>query len=237
VCDAIVSLCVPYRTIELGVQQLIALANRDVYPESEYPNAQWDYMIAYEQMPDVITNQFAAASDKVTKLMFSKANPANWQKPALTASVMTRGSWFGKEASEVPDIPLEYTVLDQELYDALKESLGREKGWWCATAYYRNHEKNREEHQLEKLKVKEGKLEMPVLHVDARYDIVCSAETHPGMVREMKERCADLRIEVVEAGHWVNLEKADEVNALMEGWLKEKGLLPGNKEGGTVGKL
>lgn len=43
VCEAIVSICCPYRTLELGVQHLISLVNRDIYPESEYPNGQWDY--------------------------------------------------------------------------------------------------------------------------------------------------------------------------------------------------
>jgi pimeloyl-ACP methyl ester carboxylesterase len=47
-CDAVASLCVPYHTIERGLDHTITLVDRKVYPESEYPAGQWDYMRHYE---------------------------------------------------------------------------------------------------------------------------------------------------------------------------------------------
>src|SRR5262249_5797253 len=48
-CTAVASLCVPYHVIELGLDNVISLVDRSVYPESEYPAGQWDYMRHYEE--------------------------------------------------------------------------------------------------------------------------------------------------------------------------------------------
>lgn len=237
-CTAIISLCVPYRTLELGAQHLITLSNRAIYPPSTYPHAQWDYMIYYERSTSNSVTQFATSSDRVTKLVFSRANLANWMKPSMTSTVIQRSGWFGAP-EDVPDIPLAATVLDEPLYDTLAESL-RRNGWWSPTAYYLNHSRNAAYNHPSKLAVtglqadQEPYLDMPVLHIDAIHDLVCSGKQHPGMLKATKRLCRDVRIEEVEAGHWVNLEKADEVNRFMEGFLSEKGLAPsGETEGGT----
>ena len=60
VCDAIVSICCPYRTLELGVQHLISLVNRDIYPENEYPYGQWDY--SEKPLPKLDTDQACSIS-------------------------------------------------------------------------------------------------------------------------------------------------------------------------------
>ena len=186
-------------------------------------------MIFYEQSGDTCTKQFDDANDKITKLMFSKANPSNWRKPGITSTVTTRGGLFGPTAADVPDIPLEYTVLDAPLYNVLRSSLAR-NGWWGATAYYLNHERNAAYNAPEEHMVNGGRLAMPVLHVDARYDIVCSAEQSPLFLVETRRLCADLRVETVDTGHWANLERPDEVNALMEDFLQSKGLVAGGQE-------
>lgn len=40
VCIGIANLCVPYHTVELGLEALIATVNRDIYPEDKYPYGQ-----------------------------------------------------------------------------------------------------------------------------------------------------------------------------------------------------
>lgn len=224
-CAAIISISVPYRTLELGVQQLITTVNRDIYPTTTYPYGQWDYMVFYERSGETCTQQFEEASDKITKLVFSKANPSNWRKPSITSTVTTRGAWFATEAADVPDIPLEDTVLDAPLYDVLCESHAR-NGWWGPTAYYLNHARNAAYNAPDRI-ANGGRLSMPVLHIDPIYDIVCSAEQQPLFLAETRRLCADLRVESVEAGHWANLERPAEVNAYMEDFLHSKGLGPG----------
>ncbi|ETN46176.1 uncharacterized protein HMPREF1541_00360 [Cyphellophora europaea CBS 101466] len=220
-CSAVISVCCPYRTLELGVQHLISIANRDLYPKVEYPNAQWDYMILYEKAGDEITRQFDAASSRVAKQIYRRANPSRFMKPAITSTVSTRGSWFGPD---VPDTPLADTTLDEPLYEAVTEALGR-NGWWGATAYYLNHERNAAYNKIDNV-VNGGRLEMPVMHVDAKYDSVASAVQNPELMTEMRRLCVDMREAVLDTGHWAALEKPDEFNGYLEDFLRDKGLLP-----------
>lgn len=182
-------------------------------------------MVFYEQSGDTCTRQFDESNDRITKLMFSKANPKNWQKPGITSTVSKRGGWFGARADDVPDIPLEYTVLDESLYEVLRESLAR-NGWWGGTAYYLNHARNAAYNAPDRI-VNGGRLAMPVLHIDATVDIVCSAAMNPRFLDAMRRLCADLRVEALDTGHWPNLERPDETNAFIEDFLSSKGLAPG----------
>ena len=40
-CAGVVNMCVPYRTIEFGLEALVATVNRERYPVDKYPNGQW----------------------------------------------------------------------------------------------------------------------------------------------------------------------------------------------------
>ena len=48
-CDAVANLCVPYYTLERGLDHTLVLVDRNLYPESEFPAGQWDYMRYYEE--------------------------------------------------------------------------------------------------------------------------------------------------------------------------------------------
>ncbi|ETI22465.1 hypothetical protein G647_06540 [Cladophialophora carrionii CBS 160.54] len=51
VCLGVVNMAIPYRTLEMGgPRELVKYANRDVYPEDEYPFAQWAYQAWYEKL-------------------------------------------------------------------------------------------------------------------------------------------------------------------------------------------
>ena len=213
-CLGVASLCVPYRTVELGISALVPTVNRTIYPEDEYPYGQWDYQVFYEQSPDKATAQFDVDVSASVKVLFSKGNPAGFGKPALTAGVVKAGGWFG--GAPPPDIPLAATVLDEKLYQELVEALTR-TGFWGATAYYLNHGINREYNLNAEGKI----LEMPVLFVNARLDFVCSTEGS-ALGDEMRRCCKNLTEASVEAGHWVALEKPAEVNASIVEWLKGK---------------
>ena len=66
-----------------------------------------------------------------------------------------------------------------------------------------------------------GILRLPVLFVHATYDAVC--ETVDSKLAEpMRRDCPDLTERVVDAGHWLPREKADETNATIEGWLSSR---------------
>lgn len=40
-CAGVVNMCIPYRTLELGLDALVATVNRELYPPDKYPNGQW----------------------------------------------------------------------------------------------------------------------------------------------------------------------------------------------------
>ena len=48
-CRAVASLCVPYATLEYGVDRVIELVDRSVYALVEYPVGVWDYQLYYQE--------------------------------------------------------------------------------------------------------------------------------------------------------------------------------------------
>ncbi|KAL1664201.1 Alpha/Beta hydrolase protein [Schizophyllum commune] len=66
------------------------------------------------------------------------------------------------------------------------------------------------------------KVKKPVFYLGGTRDYVCRLEMQEP---DLKKYCEDVRIEVLETGHWVHMEAAERVNATIEGWAGEKGLL------------
>ncbi len=48
-CVAVCSLCVPYATVDHGLDAAVALVNRQLYPKEKFPLGQWEYMGFYEE--------------------------------------------------------------------------------------------------------------------------------------------------------------------------------------------
>lgn len=218
-CLAVINLCIPYRTIELGLEHLVSLVNREVYPEDKFPLGQWEYMRYYELEPEKATKSFDDNAARFFKLIYNRANPAAYGKPARTATVIQDGGWFGGSNAELPDVPLSRTVLDEELYEELLDSQ-RRNGFFGANAYYLNHPAN----AVYAAESEKGRiLNMPVLFIDAKYDSVCPT-TGEGtkLANPMREYCTDLTEVTIEASHWVGLEKPEEVNHAVAKFLEVK---------------
>src|SRR6201996_9075236 len=215
VCRAIVGISVPYRTVELGIPTLLTLIDRDLYPEAEFPYGQWDYQVFYEQEPKALDKQFEANLPVNLKLVYSRGNPVAGKSHARTSQVTKNKGWFGGPGAPVPDLPLDKTVLDEEIFDALVAS-AKKNGWHGATAWYLNHAANRK-YTLEK-SVDNGVLKMPVLFVHTEYDAVCQTVYNPKTVKEMREKCENLTEFVIKAGHWGALECPEEVNSGIVEW-------------------
>ncbi|ETI26382.1 hypothetical protein G647_03159 [Cladophialophora carrionii CBS 160.54] len=218
VCRAMVGISVPYRTLELGLSALLELIDRDLYPEKEFPYGQWDYQVFYEREPKALDRQFEANLPVLLKLVYGRGNAAAGKSPARTAQVTKHGGWFGGPGAPVPDFPLDKTVLDQEMLDALVAS-AKKKGWHGATAWYLNHAANRK-YTLEK-SVNGGVLKMPVLFVHTEYDAVCQTVYNPRLMDEMRKNCEKLTEFVIKAGHWGALECPEEVNSGIVDWVRK----------------
>src|SRR5258707_875366 len=109
---AVASLCVPYYTLERGLDYMLTLVDRALYPESEFPAGQWDYMRYYEEnFAEAIAPMDADVSEFL-RVLFRKGDPAGEGKPAFTASARRSHSFFGMSA--LPDLPPDTDLLTGE---------------------------------------------------------------------------------------------------------------------------
>lgn len=171
-CAAVASLCVPYRTLECGLDACLPLLDRALYPEADYPAGQWDYQRYYEENFERAVAVFDANPLNSVKALFRKGNPADAGKPARTATTRKDGGWFAG-ADEAPDVPRDGDVVAEEDLAAYARALER-NGFFGPCSYYMNHLANA---AYAATAVNDGRLEMPVLFLLAQYDFVCECVT------------------------------------------------------------
>ncbi len=136
-CIGVVNLCLPYRTLEMGVDETLKYANRELYPEDEYPNAQWDYMKLYveaEEGPanfDKAVKFYESDVENLMKALFRPHRPEAHGKRAFTSTVSKDGGWFGG-AEKPPATDLKDSLLDEEMLKELTEAFEK-GGFWAPT--------------------------------------------------------------------------------------------------------
>lgn len=210
-CQAVANLCVPYFTLERGLEHCLPLLDRALYPAAEFPVGQWDYQLYYEENFTRATQVFAADPYLTMKLLLRKGNPADAGKPAFTSRVRAQGGWFGP-LDAAPDMPRDDDVVSEADLRGYAEALAR-NGFFGPDSYYMNHAANA------RYAATAGEhLAMPVLFLGARYDYVCETMTSR-LAEPMRERCADLTESVIDSGHWMAQERPCEVNAALARWL------------------
>lgn len=212
-CQAVASLCVPYRTIELGLDGMIALVDRAIYPEETFPAGQWEYMLYYQEQFDRVTASMDADPLGMARLLFRKGNPNGRGKPTLTAMVRQNDGWFGG-AQTPPAVPRDADVISEQELAAYAAALTR-NGFFGPNSWYMNHERNR---QYGAGAPNGGRLEMPVLFFSAAYDYTCETATSR-LAEPMREACADLTWVDVASGHWMAQERPWQVNGALARWL------------------
>ncbi|KAK6222499.1 hypothetical protein QIS74_04201 [Colletotrichum tabaci] len=217
-CVGVCCLSVPYRAIELGLEVATSLTNREVYPEDQYPLAQWDYMGFHVEQPEAAAAQLRANVPNTIKLLYQAGSPKDYGKPTPFASVRKAGGWFGG-APEAPSLPFETTLFkdDKPAFDGIVAEFER-NGFEGPNNYYRNHEVNR----AYLLEAPNGaRLRFPVLFIESRWDSVCDTAISR-LSEPMRDLCDDLTEVSIEAGHWVALEKPEETNAALVRWFATK---------------
>ena len=209
---AVASLCVPYRTIELGLEHLCSLVNRERYPEHEFPAGQWEYMRFYEDNFEAARAAFEANPRNTAQLLFRKGDPATFGERAGTAFTRINGGWFGPEGA--PVVPRDADVLTESDLDTYAESMQR-NGFFGPDSWYMNHAANA---AWTATVPNAGRLELPALFIAASYDTVCDAITSD-LPRPMRAACTNLTECEIASGHWMAQEKPREVNAVLARWL------------------
>ncbi len=211
-CLGVANLCVPYRTLELGLDAVLELVNRDIYPAEQYPAGQWEYMRFYEESFAQATAAFEQDPYRIAKLLFRKGDPAGFGQVTGTALVRQNGGWFG--GGEVPDFPPDFDVVSEDDLRAYADGLTR-NGFFGPDSYYMNHERNA---QYAQSAVNQGHLNMPVLFLAGQYDYTCETITS-SLAQPMRRFCSRLTEQVVYSGHWMAQERPQDVNAALARWL------------------
>ncbi|KAI0965027.1 alpha/beta-hydrolase [Xylaria arbuscula] len=219
--QALVLLCIPYKSAELGLDHLVSLVDRTVYPEDEYPFGQWDYMAYYEESFDKAIAYYEANVLGLLKVLYARSeanSAADANKPAFTANIRkTNGLFDGNPAPPAEAIPA--PLLEGEIFDAFVEATEK-NGLWAGSAYYLNHKVNAAYNGEAPNGGRLGE-EKPVLFIHAKFDYICPTLT-TRLAEPMREACENLTEATVEAGHFVQFEKPEEVNAAIVKFLVEE---------------
>ena len=212
-CHGVVNLCVPYYTLERGLDACLGLVDRSIYPEDQYPLGQWEYQGFYEENFAAAIAPFDADPMKAIKALFRGGDPAGKNKPSRTAFVRRDGGWF-RGAAEPPDVPRDDDVIGEAELCAYAAALTR-NGFFGPSSYYMNHAANE---SYADLALNRGVLEMPTLFIAAEYDFTCEC-INSRLAQPMRDHCPNLTTRVVQSGHWMAQEKPVEVNAALAHWL------------------
>jgi soluble epoxide hydrolase / lipid-phosphate phosphatase len=211
-CHAVGSLCVPYYTLERALDHTLTLVDRELYPVSEFPAGQWDYMRYYEENFSEAIAPMDANVYEFVKLLFRKGDPARERKRAFTATARRNHSFLGM--TPIPDLPRDNDVVSAEDLSIYVSALMR-NGFFGPGSWYMNHGINAE---YAKKAQNGGYLDMPVLFLNAQYDSVCDC-THSRLPEPMRTYCRNLAEQTIRSGHWLAQEKPVEVNAALVKWL------------------
>ncbi|MEV6036598.1 alpha/beta hydrolase [Nonomuraea sp. NPDC052116] len=212
-CVAVATLAVPFGTLERGWDGLLAMVDRDRYPQDTNPYGQFDYMAYYERHAEHAASVFESAPGNTVKALFRRSDPAEHTGPAPTSAITREGGWFGG-ASSAPNTPLSTTVLTERDFHDLTDALAR-NGFGGPTGYYLNHGVNARYADA----APGGRvLRLPVLFIGAAYDQVPDLRS-PAALNAMRSTCPDLTEATVPAGHWLQMEEPHAVNEHIESWL------------------
>ena len=119
-----------------------------------------------------------------------------------------------------PQMPRDEALLSHSDYDAIVAAF-RVTGFSGANAWYLNDDANL---AYANEAPNFGRLSLPVLFLHAAWDTVCDS-ANTALADPMRADCADLSEVTIEGGHELQLDRPDEVNAALEGWLIEKALI------------
>ncbi|KAL3469219.1 Alpha/Beta hydrolase protein [Aspergillus californicus] len=200
---ALINICVPYRSIELGWAGFLPFVNRTVYPVDEYEFGQWDYMKAFE---DDFEKHVAGFENDPDGFCIAAMQPSPRPKESRIDPIMSairKTGWAFPPASMLGP-----PILPPDVFAAFVEDMKR-SGFWSGCAYYLNHARNAAYNGS-----KDGKLSQPVLFIHATWDVVCDTITMESRLCEaMRGACGNLTEVRIEGGHFLHYERASEVHA------------------------
>jgi soluble epoxide hydrolase / lipid-phosphate phosphatase len=208
--NALVTMCVPFYSIERGWEGFLPLVNRELYPADQYEFGQWDYMKNWEENFEKAVAWFDKDIPGIIKATQQKSKGAPESRVATAFATVRKVGWYGGMPAPPPVEATGPPVLPKEAFD--KYVAGMQKsGFWGGSAYYLNHKQNAEYNGK---KLRDEKFDRPVLFIHATWDLICDTKTSR-LAEPMRQVCTNLTEVTVEAGHFLACEKPAEVNAAL----------------------
>ncbi len=208
-CVAVAALCIPYATLDRGLDALAALVNREQYPIATYPVGQFDYIAFYHEQFELARATFDADVTRSIKVLLRASDPALAGGVYPTAFVRKNGGWFG--GRPVPDVPLDRTILSENDLAAYTRAYER-SGFFGPDSLYMNERDNVRYAD----EAASQTIDVPVLFLSGLFDFVCDTE-RSSLMEPMRAACSRLSVETIASGHWMMHERAAETSdALMQ---------------------
>ncbi|OOQ89668.1 putative epoxide hydrolase [Penicillium brasilianum] len=203
---ALVNLCVPFHTIERGWQGFLPLVAREIYPTDEFELGQWGYMRRYEEAFEETVEWIAKDIAGFCK--------AGLQPTTPPSSRQFTPMWMSGHPHP-PSVDMTGApALPAEIFDSFLRDM-QQTGFWAGSAYYLHHSRNAEYNG------KDVTLNQPALFIHATWDLVCDTKTSR-LIEPMRNACENLTEVTVDAGHFVQYEKPEEVQAAIFRFIVEE---------------
>lgn len=217
-CVGAAFIAVPYGMIDHGIDGALALSRRDIYPEDQYPLAQWDYQAFHNEQPEASAAQLHADVHATVRAIYHPATPATYGKPSPLASIRKVGGWWGG-APSAPQVPFEKTFYaqDKAAFDRMVAEFEK-NGYEGPNSYYLNHAANQ---KYAEAAPNGGQLAFPTLFIHAKWDDVCDSSLS-NLAEPMRQKCDNLTEVTIDSGHWAGMEKPEETNAAIVRWIATK---------------
>ena len=215
-CHGVAALCVPYRTVELGLDAVVALVDRRMYPVDEYPYGQWDYQAVYLDRPAEVAAVFDADPYRTVKALFRKGKPEDLDRPAATALISRSGGWF-RGADVAPDLPRDAEVVTEADLRTYAAALARNGFSRAGRVVPQPRGQRRLRRAGGRRRQAADACAVPrcPLRRDLRGGQLAAGGTATAYVDDLTERMLD-------CGHWMPQERPAEVNAALVAWLRDR---------------
>lgn len=212
-CRGVANLCVPYFARGMTLDTLVPLVDRTLYPADAYPIGQWDYWLYHRERFAQSAADLAADVQGTIATLYRAGAVGVADKPARLAGVRAADGWFGP-SHRAPAIERDPMILDIADFDAFVMAFER-TGFAGANAWYLNDAANA---AFAAEAPNFGRLTLPVLFVHAARDATCET-VNSQLADPMRADCSDLTEVIIDAGHEVMKECADETNAAIAAWI------------------
>jgi pimeloyl-ACP methyl ester carboxylesterase len=204
---------VPYFARGNTAENMIATADRRLYPLDHYLAGQFDYWLYHREHAGPAADALEADVRSTIAASFRRTAPDVVGKPSQFSELRSRGGFFGPER-RAPSMARDETMMSEAMFEAFVTAFDR-TGFRGADAWYLNDADNaafaREARGF-------GRIDVPALFIHANRDTVCDT-MHSGLAVPMREDCTALTEIFVESGHMLMLEDPEGVTSAVERWL------------------